>query len=120
MLISMGWRSGGINIYTRVQQDFYDFVDIKKLRDVDLMKGKFTQTNKRKGFTTITDKLDRFLLFGNWLEEGDQCVASILPFNGSDHFLIQIVFTLENYNGGSPFKFEKKWTRDPTLHDLIT
>lgn len=64
-------KQGGNNNYNRVQQDFQEFVDINKLRDVDFMKGKFTWTNRRKGFIAIMEKLDNFLLFGNWVEEGD-------------------------------------------------
>ncbi|GLJ48416.1 hypothetical protein SUGI_1021880 [Cryptomeria japonica] len=101
------------------KERFQDFVDKNQLLDVASKNGTFTWTNRRTGFTEIAERLDRFLVAGDWLAQNLILESSILPLIGSDHFPICLNVSLGYSEGGHPFQFELMWLRVPDLHDLI-
>ncbi|XP_059070804.1 uncharacterized protein LOC131860410 [Cryptomeria japonica] len=113
-------KMGSSIVKNRIQQDFQEFVDSSYLREIVANNDKYTWTNRRQGFTCIAEKLDRFFPFSDWSMVPGLVESSILRFSGSDHFPIQLVFASDPYSGGSPFRFEKIWIRDPSLLDSLT
>lgn len=75
--------------------------------------------NKRKGFTIIAQRLDKFMIFRDWNENAGAHETIILPFIGSKHYLMYFLFRLVEPPRGSPFKFENMWLRDNKIVDLI-
>ncbi|XP_059070348.1 uncharacterized protein LOC131860020 [Cryptomeria japonica] len=112
-------KKGGLQTITRLELDFQAFIDGNNQRDIPTKNGKLTWTNRRKDFTSIAQKHDYFFVFGNWNNELFMYEAEILPYIGSDHFLVLLRIKLEDPKGGSPFKFEDMWLRDPSLKELV-
>lgn len=81
--------------------------------------GCYTWTNRQSGVDFITQKLDSFLLFENWIYSSTIWEASILPFTSLDHFPITLLLPNDNVPIQCPFKFEKMWLRDENLKELI-
>lgn len=71
------------------------------------------------GFTNIAERLDRFLVSGEWLGQNLALESSILSLTGSDHYPIYLEVALAQAKGGTPFRFEKTWLRVTKLHDLL-
>lgn len=65
-ITSLEEKSSGIVPPPKVMADFSHFILTNALRDIQPKFGKFTWTNKRKGFLQITERLDRFLVSPNW------------------------------------------------------
>ncbi|XP_059064795.1 uncharacterized protein LOC131066016 [Cryptomeria japonica] len=87
-------KRGGVRRLYRSQSDFQSFVNANVLFEVEAKGGNFTWTNRRRGFSNITEKLDRFFLVGDWnLAPVDPLVfeAEVLAISGSDHFLVSLV-----------------------------
>lgn len=58
-------RGNGV-VENKVQQDFQHFFTHNGLCEVVAKGEDYTWTNRRKGFSNITEKLDKFFLAGNW------------------------------------------------------
>ena len=85
------------------------WVDSNNLVDIPTNNGKFTWNNKRKDFTYIAERLDRFLIKGALSDFIFNIHSSILPIAGSDHYPIQIILPEPNKLYRNPFKCEKMW-----------
>ncbi|XP_059075238.1 uncharacterized protein LOC131875198 [Cryptomeria japonica] len=118
-ILASNEKQGGIQRIGMDQKDFQDFVDKNQLLDVALKNGTFTWTNRHTGFTKIAERLDQFLVAGDWLAQNIILESTILPLIGSDHFPICLNVSLGHSEGGHPFRFELMWLRVPDLHDLI-
>ncbi|GLJ39721.1 hypothetical protein SUGI_0811990 [Cryptomeria japonica] len=81
-------KSGGIQRTGTSQKDFLDFVEKNHLLDIVLKNGIFTWTNRRVGFTNIVERLDRFLVTGEWLGQNLALESLILSLIRSDHYPI--------------------------------
>lgn len=112
-------KKGGIQRLGTSQKDFQYFVDNNHLMDIIPKNGTFTWTNRRTGFTSIAERLDRFLMVGNWLGQNHLIESSILSLVGSDHSPICLTIDKGQFLGRALFRFEKMWVRDPAIQDLI-
>lgn len=59
-------KRGGVRRMCRSQSDFQTSVNSNALFEVVAKGGRFTWTNKSRGFSNIAKKLDRFFLAGDW------------------------------------------------------
>ena len=59
-----------------------------KLVDSETHNGHFTWNNKRGGEAQVASKLDRFLISEELVLTNREITTSVLPFGGSDHWLI--------------------------------
>lgn len=75
--------------------------------DIPLENGNFTWTNRRKDFCNITEKLNRFLFYGDMMRFPFALDGSILPFSGLDHFPILLEIIGEQKACRCSFKFER-------------
>ncbi|GLJ15842.1 hypothetical protein SUGI_0261440 [Cryptomeria japonica] len=113
-------KSGGIQRTGTSQKDFSEFVEKNHLLDIVPKNGVFTWMNRRVGFTNIVERLDRFLVTGEWLGQNLPLESSILPLIRSDHYPICLEVAMGQVEGGTHFRFEKMWFRVPELYDLIS
>ncbi|XP_057821204.2 uncharacterized protein LOC131033917 [Cryptomeria japonica] len=118
-ILASNEKKGGIQRIGMAQKDFQDFVDKNQLLDVAPKNGTFTWINRRIGFTKIVERLDRFLVAGDWLAQNLILESTILSLIGSEHFPICLNVSLGHSEGGHPFRFESMWLRVLDLHDLI-
>ena len=72
--------------------------------------GLYTWTNRHIDFLEIAKRLDRFLFLQSWNLLRFSFKSEILPFVGSDHFLVELLISknniLQGLNRASYFKFE--------------
>ncbi|XP_059066679.1 uncharacterized protein LOC131857910 [Cryptomeria japonica] len=118
-ILASNEKKGGIQRIDMALKNFQDFVDKNQLMDVSPKNGTFTWKNRHTGFTKIAERLDRFLVAGDWLAQNLILESTIIPLIGSDHFPICLNVSLGYYEGGHPFRFKSMWLRVPDLHDLI-
>lgn len=78
----------------------------------------YTWTNRRKGFTNIVERLDRFMISRVWVSNM-KVQEMIIPYTGSNHNLIELRISLEIPLHGRPFKFENIWIMESTLTNLM-
>ena len=67
----------------------------------------------------IAEKLDRFLVAGDWAEVNWSCDVEILPYQGSDHFPIILRIQDEKTPDRCPFKFEAMWMKSKGFAEMI-
>jgi hypothetical protein len=84
------------------------------ISDLDLFyvpptKGMYTWNNKRAGPGHIAARLDRFLIRSFFLALLDKSYSLILPWEGSDHRPIYLIFEPQKNWGPIPFKFNPLW-----------
>jgi len=77
--------------------------------DVPPSKGLYTWNKKRVGTGHIVAKLDWFLLSISFLPHLDKSYSLILPWEGSDHRPISLVFESQKIWGPTPFRFNPLW-----------
>ena len=63
----------GKGYISQSHHDIVDFVLAKKLHVVELRNGNFTWTNKRMGFTNIVERIEKFMLGGDWNDSNWLC-----------------------------------------------
>lgn len=112
-------KSGGIFPNKRIMEDFGNFILHMDLFDCKSQNGIFTWTNMRRDFSQIAERLDRFLLFENWLQSDLEFSSSILPMSGSDLYPISLCILEDKAPFWSPFKFEPMWFRDASFLPLL-
>ncbi|GLJ20170.1 hypothetical protein SUGI_0366180 [Cryptomeria japonica] len=112
-------KQGGIQAIARVKMDLQNSVDENHLRDNPTKNRRFTSTNRRQGFTSISKRLDIFFLYGDWSNNTNSLKEATLQYTRSDHFLVELSIWLEGRKVGAHFKFENMWLRDPSIMDLM-
>lgn len=110
---------GGLLSDAHSQQDFKDWIDRNGLLDIESGDKSFTWTNRRKGFSNISKKIDRFFWLGDLYSFPFSFECSVLACSGSDHFPILLSFQGDSDNSKSPFRFENMWMKDPNFLTLI-
>eukprot|EP00253_Pinus_taeda_P033682 PITA_33682 len=93
MIRSLSEKKGGTRQLSRDSMAFQNFIMNMGLVDTETINGTFTWNNKRGGASQVASKLDRFIISEDLLLTGPAITASILPFGGSDHWLVQLEAT---------------------------
>eukprot|EP00253_Pinus_taeda_P029770 PITA_29770 len=97
-----------------------DFIQSNWLIDLPTANGLYTWTNKRIIPMQIASRLDRFLISDNAIHVGGEFTAHIIPFSGSDHWPIEMLWNRPGNNSKKPFRFEAFWLSHPEFKDFIT
>eukprot|EP00253_Pinus_taeda_P008458 PITA_08458 len=97
-----------------------DFIQNNWLIDLPTDNGLYTWTNKRVAPMQIASHLDRFLISDNAIHVGGEFKAHIIPFSGSDHWPIEMLWSRPGNNIKKPFRFEAFWLTHPEFKDFIT
>eukprot|EP00253_Pinus_taeda_P012157 PITA_12157 len=97
-----------------------DFIQSNWLIDLPTANGLYTWTNKRIIPMQIASRLDRFLISDNAVHVGGEFTAHIIPFSGSDHWPIEMLWNRPGNNIKKPFRFEAFWLSHPEFKDFIT
>eukprot|EP00253_Pinus_taeda_P032535 PITA_32535 len=87
-----------------------------KLVNTDMSNGLFTWNNKRGRESQVATKLDRFIIAEDLMFIDKEMIVRILPFGGSDHWLVQLEIQGIGTPKIGPFRFENIW---PTHPDFI-
>lgn len=111
-------KRGGITHLGGSQQDFNDWIDRNGLLEID-SGDLFTWSNRRKGFSNIAEKIDRFFWQGDLRHFPFSPSCSVLPCSGSDHYPILLSLLGNKDSCRAPFKFENMWMKDPNFLTLI-
>eukprot|EP00253_Pinus_taeda_P023689 PITA_23689 len=80
-----------------------------KLVDIDLNNGIFTWNNRRGEQSLVASKLDRLIISKDPILNDKGMEARILPFGGSDHWLVQLEVKGIGTPKNRPFIFENIW-----------
>ncbi|XP_059073802.1 uncharacterized protein LOC131070546 [Cryptomeria japonica] len=117
--LSFSDKCGGVRRLCRSQSDFQSFVNANALFEVAAKGGIFTWTNRRRGFSNIVEKLDRFFLARDWNLAPLVFEAEVLAISGSDHFPVSLVVQKDEVPIRCPFKVEKMWIRESSFRDCV-
>lgn len=100
------------------QQDFNNWIERNGLLEID-SRDTFTWTNRRKGFSNIAEKIDRFFWQGDLALFPFTPSYNVLPCSSSNHY--PILLSLQRTQGSSktPFRFENMWMKDQNFLTLI-
>eukprot|EP00253_Pinus_taeda_P034780 PITA_34780 len=97
-----------------------DFIQSNWLIDLPTANDLFTWTNRRVIPMQIASRLDRFLISDNAVHVGGEFTAHIIPFSGSDHWPIEMLWNKPGNNIKKPFRFEAFWLSHPKFKEFIT
>jgi hypothetical protein len=86
-----------------------DLISDLDLFDVPSAKGMYTWNNRRAGPGHIAARLDQFLISNSFLALPDKACSSNLPWAGSDHLPISLIFESQKNWGPIPFRFNPLW-----------
>ena len=106
-ILELKEKFGGSQILTRNIVEFREWVRVNKLIEIPIGNGVFKWNNKRKDFSYIVEKLDRFFFKGELAEVDFTITTSIQPIVGSYHYPIKIELTKPIKPNRNPFKCEK-------------
>jgi hypothetical protein len=65
-ILRLSDKKGGLGWFRQIQKDLNDFITDYASIELDLKNGDFIWTNRRRGFSNIAEKFDRFFIVGNW------------------------------------------------------
>ena len=106
MIRSITEKKGGIKHLGRDSIAFQNFMNNMGLVDTETINGTFTWNNKRGGASQVASKLDRFIISKDLFLKGLDMPTSILPFEGSDHWHVQLEATFMGTPRNKPFRFK--------------
>lgn len=111
-------KRGGITRLGSAQQDFNSWIERNGLLEID-SGDSYTWTNRRKGFSNIAEKIDRFFWQGDFSIFPFTPLYNVLSCSGSDHY--PILLTLKGTQGSTrtPFRFKNMWMKEPNFLILI-
>ena len=84
-----------------------------KLFDIETNDVLFTWKNKRGGDSQVASKLDRFMISEDFMLIDKEIITRVLPFGGSDHWLVQMEIQGICTPRNRPFRFENIWLSHP-------
>lgn len=117
--LSSSEKRGGVRRLSQSHLDFQSFVNDNALLEVVAKGGDFTWTNRRRGFSNIAEKLDRFFLTGDWSVARVVFEAEVLAISGLNHFPVSLVVQNDAIPIRCPFKMEKMWFRELSFKELV-
>ncbi|XP_059071310.1 uncharacterized protein LOC131865579 [Cryptomeria japonica] len=112
-------KRGGSSKLPTAALDFNDWINRNSLLEIQTAENSFTRNNRRKGFSNIVEKLDRFFIHGGIMNFNYNMEAEILPLSGSDHYPLQLNIVADQGPRNCPFKFENMWYKDDNITNLI-
>jgi len=71
-------------------EEFTSFIEKMKLVDIRTSNAQFTLNNKRLSHHQVSMRLDKFLVLESIIMQGLEIECNILPWGGSDHWLMQL------------------------------
>ena len=98
-------KNGGSSVRYQAREWVEDIILDWELEDIKPSHGKFTWTNKRRGPSHNSTRLDRFLVQSSFLTFGLMASSKILPIYTSDHKPILLELSLGKNIGPIPFRF---------------
>jgi len=90
LITSLEEKKGGFRREEPEMEKLKDIQEELHLVDIPKINARYTWKNRRRGNRKITSRLDRFLETENIISKYVYYEASILPFLGSDHWLIRL------------------------------
>lgn len=90
VILNLEEKYGGAQMITWETMDFKEWVGKNKLLEIPTNNGIFTWNNRRKDFSYIVEKLDRFFFKGNFRNMDLVIQATIQPIGYSYHYLVRI------------------------------
>ncbi|XP_059065362.1 uncharacterized protein LOC131857179 [Cryptomeria japonica] len=117
--LSSSEKRGGVRRLSGSQLDFQSFINKNALFEVAAKGGDYTWTNRRRGFSNIVEKLDRFFLARDWNVATLVFEAEVLAILGSNHFSVSLVVQNDVVPIRCPFKVEKMWIRELSFKELV-
>lgn len=106
MIKSLSEKKGGTIIPSKNSLAFKTFIDNMKLVDIVTRNGLFNWNNKRGGESQVASKVDRFIVSEDLMFTDKEMIASVLPFGGSNHWLVQLEVQGISTPRNRPFRFE--------------
>ena len=120
MITKLKEKMGGRAKLEQEAGHFKDFIERNLLIDLQYCNGIHTWSNRRSGKHSISSKLDRFLISDNVVHLGGDISSTILPYSGSDHWLISLQWQRPGNAMRRPFHFEAFWLTHPAFKYLIS
>eukprot|EP00253_Pinus_taeda_P031662 PITA_31662 len=120
MIKSLAEKKGGTVTLNKDSSAFQTFMDSMKLVNILSSNDLFTWNNKRGGQSLVASKLNRFIISEDLMLNNKEMVASILPFGGSDHWLVQLEVKGIGTPKNNPFRFENIWLNHPDFINNIS
>ncbi|XP_059064902.1 uncharacterized protein LOC131856952 [Cryptomeria japonica] len=102
-------KSGGIKTIRQPQRDFANWINKNNLLEIRTEMGFHTWNNRRIGFSNIAEIIGRFFLKGDLTDLKKELKTTVLPWSGSDHYLMLLELMGEAKQTACPFKFEMMW-----------
>jgi exonuclease III len=112
-------KRGGSIVRDQFREKMDDLISDLDLFDVPPSKGMYTWNNRRAGPGHIAARLDRFLISNSFLSHPDKASSLILPWAGSDHRPISLLFESQKNWGPIPFRFNPLWMDRPDFFSSI-
>jgi hypothetical protein len=112
-------KLGGCPVASFSHYSFRNFIDHHGLVDIGFARNPYTWFNKRKGFATIKERLDRALASLDWVHLQPEFSLIDLPAPISDHNPILLNTNTTSSFLPRPFKFDELWTFDPSCGLVI-
>jgi hypothetical protein len=97
-----------------------DLISNLDLFDVPPSKGQYTWNNRRAGPGHIAARLNHFLISSSFLALPYLASSMILPWAGSDHCPISLVFETQKNWGPIPFRFNPLWMDHPYFFPTVS
>ena len=97
-----------------------DLIQSCDLIDIKPKLGCFTWSNHKVGATSISAKLDRFLVHIPLIDGKSIVSTKILPTLSSDHHPISLLFEKEEELGPIPFRFSPLWIKRVRFVEVVT
>ena len=113
-------KKGGSPVRDPAREWVEDIILGWDLIDINLVKEKFTWSNKRVGPGHIAARLDRFIVHSSFLSFGLLASSKILPHCTSDHKPILLDLALEQDLGLIPFRFSPLWIQHEDLLQVVS
>ena len=97
-----------------------ELIQVWDLIDLKPKLGRFTWSNHRVGATSISARLDLFLVHNSLLDGKSIISSKILPKLMSNHPPISLLFEKEEELGPIPFRFSPLWIERDGFMDIVS
>jgi hypothetical protein len=105
IITTLAEKKGGTEILDKDAKDLSAFIDTMKLVGIMTNNGQFTWNNKGLGHHQIATSIDRFLVLESIMMQSLTLDCNILPWGGSDHWLVQPEENFQTTPKNKPFRF---------------
>lgn len=113
-------KKGGSPVRDPTREWVEDIMLDWELEDINPIRGKYTQSNKRLGPGHIVACLEKFLLQSSFLTFGLSASYKILPNYVSGHKPILLELLLDKNLGPIPFRFSPIWIQQDGFQEIVS